>query len=184
MATRRAPGIARRWSCPLGNGMSGSPAFSGAIHTERSPFHFPERTSSANPESRCGRQRRLFERESVKGAWNDDERAVGNLEPQGFVKGARGKKVELTVQDDRRNADRMKLRRQRFEFEKRLHQVLQRIDIVGEPALPLDRFEVAKLRSEPGVGQVHRQQQVLQIACPAKDQAGPERIAEQQKLRR
>jgi len=28
-----------------------------------------------------GRQIRLFEREGVKGAWNDDERAVGNLEP-------------------------------------------------------------------------------------------------------
>src|SRR6478752_5527069 len=64
------------------------------------------------------RQRRLFERESVKGAWNDDERAVGNLEPQGIMKRARGKKVELAVQDDRRNADRMQLRRQRFEFEK------------------------------------------------------------------
>ena len=32
--------------------MSGSPACSGAIHTERSPFHFFERTSSANLQSR------------------------------------------------------------------------------------------------------------------------------------
>ena len=35
-----------------GKGMSASPAFSGAIHTARSPFHFLARTSSANLQSR------------------------------------------------------------------------------------------------------------------------------------
>src|SRR5258708_14466627 len=99
------------------------------------------------------RQRRLFEGESVKGPWNDDESAIRNLEAQGFMQCTWGKKIELTVQDHRRDADRRKLRRQRFELEKRLHQILQSIDVIGQPALPFDRFEVAELRSKPCVRQ-------------------------------
>src|SRR4051812_21938366 len=76
------------------------------------------------------------------------------------------------------------LRRQRLEVEKGLHKVLQRIDIVDKPALPLDRVEVAEQRLEPGVREIHRQQQILQIACAAEDQAGAQRIAKQHELRR
>src|SRR5829696_9389351 len=145
---------------------------------------FPGENILDEPAKQVGRQRRLFQREGMKGAWNDDERAVRNFKTQGFMERARGEKVELAVQDYGRNTDRRKLRRQRFEFKERLHQVLQGIDVIRKPALPFDGFEVAELRSKPFVGQIHRQQQVLQVACPAQDQTGTQSIAKQEQLRR
>ena len=103
----RAPEWRADGRSPLGKGMSGSPAFSGAIHTGlvALPAFRPERprrTLRAGPPSDAG----FFQGEGVIGPWNDDERAVGNLKTQGLVQRARGEEVEFAVQDHRRNADR------------------------------------------------------------------------------
>src|SRR3974390_2662552 len=45
-------GIARRWSYSAGKGMSSPPASSGAIQTERAPFHCLASTSVAKRASR------------------------------------------------------------------------------------------------------------------------------------
>src|SRR4051812_17324673 len=55
----------------------------------------------------CGkqvsRQRRLFESEGVVSVWNDNQGAIRNLNAQGFVQRAGSQKIELAVQDHRRN---------------------------------------------------------------------------------
>jgi DNA-binding CsgD family transcriptional regulator len=74
--------------------MSGSPAISGAIHTERLPFPFAGENILGKPGKQVGRQRRLFEGEGVKRAWNDNEcagaiqRAIAHHEAS---RGARGR---------------------------------------------------------------------------------------------
>src|SRR4051812_23896159 len=96
----------------------------------------------------------------------------------------RRQEIELAIQDQRRNRDGRKLCRQWLEVEKRFHEILQSIDIIGQPALPFDRLEIPELRPEPCIREVHWQQQVLQVTCPAMDQAGAQGVAEQEQLRR
>jgi len=119
----------------------------------------------------CG-ERRLLQGESVIGTRNDHERAVGNLHAQRLVQRARRQEVELAIQDHRRHPDRRQFRRQRLEVEEGLHQVLQRVDVVDEPPLVLHAVELVQDWAQPFIRDVHRQQQVLEIACAAENQAG------------
>ena len=63
------------------------------------------------------------------------------------MKRARRQEIELAVQDHRWRCDGAELRGDRLKVEKGLHEVLQGIDIVGEPALPLHGFQIAKQRA-------------------------------------
>ncbi len=131
-----------------------------------------------------GGQRRLLQREGMIGVGNDDQRAVGNFDAHRLLQRARREEIELAVQDHGGDADRGQLRRQRLEVEKRLHQVLQRVDVVEEPAAPLGGLHRVQVRTDPGIGEIHRKQQVHEIAGAAEHQPGHHRLAQEIELRR
>src|SRR5689334_11316935 len=50
---------------------------------------------AGEPRQQVRRQRGFLQREGMVGAGNDDERAVGNVRPQGFVQSPRRKEIEF-----------------------------------------------------------------------------------------
>ena len=129
-------------------------------------------------------QYRLLKRERMIGARHEHQFAVGDMDAQRLLKRAGREKIKFAVEDQSRDLDRRELRRHRFELEEKFHQILQGVDIVQQPSPALGGFQPVHLLRQPVVGQIHREKQIHQKACAAKNKRVAHRRAKQKKLRR
>ena len=132
-----------------GNGMIGPPAFVGRDPDGLVALPAFRQHVLGKPRQQIRRERRLLQREGMIAAGNDDERTVREYGRAGFRAARVGSGNRTRRSGSSSAADRRQLRRQRFEVEKGLHQVLQGVDVVDQPALPLHGFEIVQQRLQP-----------------------------------
>ena len=90
----------------------------------------------------------------------------------------RREEVEFAAQDHGRYVDRGQFRCQRLEVEERLHKALQSIEVVDQPAAVGGQPDQVGIGFEPGIGKIHREQQVLQVGRAAENEGGVQGRAE------